>query len=408
MPSLRRSTGILALGALVLACGGAPSPAPEGETELGGSSSEAGSGSTTAAVGESTTAPGESTTVVVDGSSEGGTTEGTPAIEPGPDVSVTAFDGAHVFFLGWEDGQNQRQIDVELEFPAAELGYEAVTLELGLRCPEGGCDWWDRAAYIGVVEGAGTEEERVLEIARFMTPYRVEGAWTIDVSSLRPLLSGTRTLRVFIDTWVGPGHANGDGWLVDARFDFVGGVPAELPVEVIPLWAYSEATVGDPALPVDGQVEPVTVAIPAGASRVELRSIITGHGQGNAENCAEFCQLAHGSLVGTAAVQRTVWRDDCADNPINDQQGTWMYPRAGWCPGADVLAWVEDVSDGATAGQEVQVTYDVSSYENTCRPEAETCMGCALGTGCEYDGGNHTPPVVKMSAVLVAYQATGA
>jgi hypothetical protein len=165
--------------------------------------------------------------------------------------------------------------------------------------------------------------------------------------------------------------------------------------------------VGDPALPVDGQVEPVTVAIPAGASRVELRSIITGHGQGNAENCAEFCQLAHGYLVGTAAVQRTVWRDDCADNPIDDQQGTWMYPRAGWCPGADVLAWVEDVTDGATPGQEVQVTYDVSSYENTCRPEAETCMGCALGTGCEYDGGNHTPPVVKMSAVLVAYQATG-
>ena len=32
---------------------------------------------------------------------------------------------------------------------------------------------------------------------------------------------------------------------------------------------------------------------------------------------------------------------------------------------------------------------------------------CALGTGCEYDGGSHTPPVVKMSAVLVAYQATG-
>lgn len=404
----RRASPSCVLAVLLAACGGSPSPAPAGEDETAGSSGEA--GTTTAPVGASTSGPGESTALPdPDGSSggEGTTTEGTPAIEPGPDVSVTAFDGAHVYFLGWEDGQNQRQIDVELEFPAAELGYEAVTLELGLRCPEGGCDWWDRAAYLGVVEGAGTEEERVLEVARFMTPYRVEGAWTIDVSSLRPLLSGTRTLRVFIDTWVGPGHANGDGWLVDARFDFVGGVPAELPVEVIPLWAYSEATVGDPALPVDGQIEPVTVAIPAGASRVELRSIITGHGQGNAENCAEFCQLAHGYLVGTAAVQRTVWRDDCAENPIDDQQGTWTYPRAGWCPGADVIAWVEDVTEGATPGREVQVLYDVSSYENTCRPDAETCMGCALGTGCEYDGGNHTPPVVRMSAVLVAYQATG-
>jgi Peptide-N-glycosidase F, C terminal/Peptide-N-glycosidase F, N terminal len=385
------------VAALALACGGAPSPAP---SEAGsGSGGESGAGGTT---GTTAATAGESTGVA-DGSSSGNTTDGSPMIEPGPDVSVTAFEGAHVFFL---DGQNQRQIDVELELPAAGLGYESATLELALRCPDGACDWWDRAAYIGVVEGAGTETERVIEVVRFMTPYRVEGAWSIDVSGLRPLLSGTRTLRVFIDTWVGPGHANGNGWLVDARFDFVGGVPAELPVEVIPLWAYSEATVGDPALPVDGQLEPVTVGIPAGASRVELRSIITGHGQGNADNCAEFCQLAHGFLVGTTAVQQTVWRDDCADNPINNQQGTWMYARAGWCPGADVIAWVEDVTAGVVPGEDVEVIYDLSSYENTCRPDAPMCMGCALGTGCEYDGGSHTPPVVKMSAVLVVYRAT--
>jgi hypothetical protein len=407
MPIDRRLLVLCALPVLALACGGAPSPAPVDEsTGSTGAASSTGDVGSTGARNETSGSSGE-TTAVADGSSDGGTTDG-PPIEPGPDASVTAFDGAHVYFLGWEDGQNQRAIDVELEFPAAGLAYGSATLELALRCPEGGCDWWDRAAYIGVVEGAGTEEERVIEVARFMTPYRVEGAWTIDVSGLRPLLSGTRTLRVFIDTWVGPGHANGDGWLVDARFDFVGGVPAELPVEVIPLWAYSEATAGDPALPVDGQIEPVTVAIPAGASRVELRSIITGHGQGNADNCAEFCQLAHGYLVGGTAVQRTVWRDDCADNPINDQQGTWMYARAGWCPGADVIAWVEDVTDGVVPGQDVEVVYDLSSYENTCRPDAPMCTGCALGTGCEYDGGSHTPPVIKMSAVLVVYQATGA
>ena len=61
----------------------------------------------------------------------------------------------------------------------------------------------------------------------------------------------------------------------------------------------------------------------------------------------------------------------------------------------------------ATPGQDVEVLYDVSEYENTCRPDAPDCMGCSLGTGCEYDGGSHTPPVVKMSAVLVVYQATG-
>lgn len=398
MLSNRRPILSCAVAALALGCG-TPSPAPLDETTTSSTGPGGSSG-----VGETTTAVADSTTAVAD--SSGGSTEGPPAIEPGPDASVTAFDAAHVFFLGWDPGQNLRSIDVDVELPDAALGYEVATLELGLGCPDGACDWWDRAGYIGVVEDAGTEQERVIEIARFMTPYRVGGTWSIDVSGLRPLLSGTRTLRVFIDTWVGPGHANGNGWLVDARFDFVGGVPAELPIEVIPLWAYSEATAGDPALPVDGQLEPVTVAIPAQASRVELRSIITGHGQGNADNCAEFCQLEHGYLVGSAAVQRTVWRDDCADNPINDQQGTWTYPRAGWCPGADVIAWVEDVTAGVEPGTDVQVLYDLSSYENTCRPDSPVCMGCALGTGCEYDGGNHTPPTVKMSAVLVVYRAT--
>lgn len=397
--SLSRPLVLTTLAALVLACGDSPPPSSGDGTTSGGGSSTTSDGTTAPA-----TTAGEST-AMADGSS-GSATTGGPTIEPGPDASVTAFDGAHVFFLGWEEGQNLRSIDVEVDFPPAELGYESVSLALGLRCPDGLCDWWDRAAYIAVVEDAGTEQERVLEVVRFVTPYRVTGEWTIDVSALRPLLSGTRTLRVFIDTWVGPGHANGNGWLVDARFDFVGGVPAELPVEVIPLWANVEATIGDPMLPVDGQVEPVTAMIPADASRVELRSLITGHGQGNANNCAEFCGLTHGYLVGDAAVQRLVWRDDCGDNPIDNQQGTWAYPRAGWCPGADVIAWVEDVTSGVELGQEVEVIYDLSAYENTCRPDSPVCMDCALGTGCDYDGGAHTPPVIKMSAMLVVYRAT--
>ncbi|MCH9687492.1 MAG: hypothetical protein K0V04_39020 [Deltaproteobacteria bacterium] len=340
------------------------------------------------------------------GPATGDSTTGAAPVEPGPDASVVAFEDAHVFFLGWDEGQNARSLDVTLDFPEAGLGYTSATLELALGCPEGACDWWDRAGYIGVVEDAGTETERVIEVARFITPYRVEGAWSLDVSPLRPLLSGSRTIRVHIDTWVGPGHANGNGWLVDARFDFVGGVPNPMPVEVIPLWPYSEATIGDPASPVGTQLAPADVELPTGAARVELYSLITGHGQGNLDNCAEFCQLAHGYLVGDAAVQRTVWRDDCADNPVDNQQGTWTLARAGWCPGADVLPWVADVTDALTPDGSLSVAYDLSSYENTCRPDAPVCMGCALGTGCEYDSGNHTPPVIKMSASLVVYEAT--
>jgi hypothetical protein len=78
-----------------------------------------------------------------------------------------------------------------------------------------------------------------------------------------------------------------------------------------------------------------------------------------------------------------------------------MYPRAGWCPGAPVLPWTEDLY-GLPA--ELTIGYDVEAYENTCRPDAATCTGCTLGTGCEYDGGAHTEPRFEQSALIVFYR----
>jgi hypothetical protein len=49
----------------------------------------------------------------------------------------------------------------------------------------------------------------------------------------------------------------------------------------------------------------------------------------------------------------------------------------------------------------VRVRYDVETYENTCRPDAATCTGCTLSTGCGYDGGNHAEPGWEQSAVLI-------
>lgn len=407
-PHERRAAGVLRTFALfttslAAACAQSdPATTSGGATTTGGPAGSGDSGEGTAAA-TVTSATSEATS---SGAATSGadSTGGGAVIEPGPDTSVVAFEGEPVFWLGWDEGQNRREVDVEVEFPDAALAYTAATLQFALSCPDDACDWWDRKGSIGIVEDAGTDAERVLEIARFVTPYRVGGTWELDVTALRPLLSGPRTLRVYIDTWVGPGHANGNGWLVDARFDLVGGIPSERPIAVLPLFPLVEVGVGDPMVPIADQIAAVEAMIPAGASRVELRSVITGHGQGNADNCAEFCPLAHGYEVGGAGVQRTIWRDDCGDNPISNQQGTWQLPRAGWCPGDIVQPWVEDVTAMVTAGASVSVRYDTQGYENTCRPDAPVCTGCTLGTGCEYDGGNHTPPTMLMSALMIAYE----
>ncbi|MEP7119609.1 MAG: peptide-N-glycosidase F-related protein [Byssovorax sp.] len=321
---------------------------------------------------------------------------------PGKDAMVTAFDKTPVYFTG---ADNKRTVDAPASFPATGA-YAKIILHLSLDCPSGGCDPWDRLATLGVVtqKGATPAEDTVIEIERFITPYHVGATWDIDVTDLRPLLTGDLTLRGFIDTWVGPGSQYGDGWLLTARFEMTGGIPAALPVAVVPVWTMRSATYGDPAKPIPMSVPPQTLTLPAGATSFALRTFVTGHGQGNAKNCAEFCAKSHTLTVGSTPHVAKVWRTDCAKTAAPNQEGTFQYSRAGWCPGADVKPWTFDIT-GDVAGGAAAIAYDVEAYENTCRPDGPMpCAGCTLGSTCDYDGGNHTEPNYSISTLLIAYR----
>jgi hypothetical protein len=249
----------------------------------------------------------------------------------------------------------------------------------------------------------GGTDDTVVEIQRFITPYHVGAKWDLDVTDLRPLLTGDITLRAFIDTWVGPGSQYGGGWLLSASFELTGGVPSPLPIAVIPVWTMRSAAYGDPAKPIAQSLPAATLTLPA-ATSYALRTFVTGHGQGNAGNCAEFCSRTHTIKAGATPHDATVWRDDCDKTGAPKQQGTWQYPRAGWCPGADVLPWKVDVTADVAQSSTASFAYDVQSYENTCRPDATSCAGCTLGSACAYDDGNHTEPHYFVSSVLIAYR----
>lgn len=323
-----------------------------------------------------------------------------PDAAPGQ-VTVQVLDGAHVYFAGEMD--NHRRANADVTFPTGN--WQNVTMRLRLRCPSNRCDFWDRWAYLTVVEGTAPNE-KLTEIMRFVTPYRLAADWTADVTALQPLLAGPRKVRVFIDTWVGPGHAQGNGWLVDVSFTFKPGAAAgePAPVAVIPLWDVGQFEVGDPAKPIATARPDRMVEIPAGARKVELHSFITGHGQGNLQNCAEFCPKTHSFTVGSMRYDRRVWRTDCQTTAVPNQLGTWQYSRAGWCPGALVAPWVEDVTAAAPAGAPVTVKYAPEAYENTCRPMAPQCAGCTPGNTCAYNDGSHTSPNYAQSALLVVYK----
>jgi hypothetical protein len=320
------------------------------------------------------------------------TPDAAPAVTPGADTMVMAFDAVPVHFTSTE---NRRNVDVTAAFPATGA-YSRIVLHLALDCPNARCDPWDRFGSLGVVTGP----DKVIELARFMTPYRLGARWDIDVTDLRPLLGGSVALRVFIDTWVGPGSQYGDGWLFTAWFEMTGGVPAKLPIAVAPIWTMRQVPYGDPARPIDTSLPPLTLQLPPGSSHA-VRTFVTGHGQGNADNCAEFCPRQHTLTAGGEARTLDVWRTDCPTTAVPNQPGTWMYPRAGWCPGAMVHPWTVDLPAQAAP---VTIAYDVADYVNTCRPEEPVCLGCTLGTGCAYDGGSHTEPHYQVSSLLITYQ----
>lgn len=314
--------------------------------------------------------------------------DGAPGATPGADTNVVVFDHRAVYFTG---SDNQRSVDSDVDFPA-DGAYARITLHLALACPSGGCDPWDRFGTLGIVTPDG-----VVELVRFVTPYGVGGAWDYDVTDLRPLLSGRKTLRALIDTWVNP------AWSLSVSIEMQGGVPARLPVFATPIWTQHDAVYGDPDQPLAMSVPPKTLDL-GDATAFAVRVLVTGHGQGNADNCAEFCSRRHTLTVAGVAHDQTIWRDDCATTAVPGQHGTWQYSRAGWCPGADVRVWTVDVSADLAGAAQGTIAYDVEPYLNTCRPAATQCVGCTLGTGCAYDGGAHTEPHYSLSGLLVGFR----
>ena len=282
------------------------------------------------------------------------------SLPEGEDQTVTAFDAEFIHF----GEENRRQVDLEVTFPDDTASYSQLNGRFSLTCPDDRCDWWDRYGTFGIVLDAGLETETFVELDRFITPYRVGMAWEADLTDVRPLLTGTQTLRVFIDTWVTTGHENGNGWLFTAEIDFVGGPPPEpLAIANIPVWGHQSWSAGLPENPVETQVIPQTVDLPE-HTVATFRSFISGHGWNNNQNCAEFCSKEHFYTVAGEEFSRDVWRDDCSETVTDGTQyGTWEYSRAGWCPGAQVFPWDTDVSAQTADASTADVSYRLEDFE---------------------------------------------
>ncbi len=192
------------------------------------------------------------------------------------------------------------------------------------------------------------------EIGRWITTYHREGRWVHDVSAVLPLISHGGTQRLKFET-SGPYEVT-----LDLRLSDQG--KAARPTETTFLFTGGGIYTGSNAL-----YEPVTLEIPADAAKVELATIISGHGA-DGNNCGEFCDMAHHFVINgddASAIVRefpestTIYgcRDQVEDGTVPNQYGTWWYGRAGWCPGKEVPTVTTDITDQIVLGAENTFEY---------------------------------------------------
>lgn len=305
--------------------------------------------------------------------------------------TVATFDGAVINFDG--SGESQWHYGTFV-LPQSVGAYEYITAHLVISCPSvaGGCDDWDRLAWIQAKAPNG----EWVEIIRYITPYGKPCNHQIDVTDFASLLQGHTELRMYIETW-GTG-----GWKIDLDLAYQSGTPDYAYTTVQTAWQ-GNYNFGDPI-----NLQPVpTVSINTtdAIDAAKLRMTTTGHGWGpnNTGNAAEFYQADHQIMANTHAFDQQLWTI-CNPNPdgCQPQFGTWQYNRAGWCPGSISRPYEYDLTPYLDQGV-VQLSYIFQpTYRDFCHPNNPNCVSGATCPDCN-DGYN---PYYRVAAYVIAQSNT--
>jgi hypothetical protein len=175
--------------------------------------------------------------------------------------------------------------------------------------------------------------------------------WEFDVTDYAPILKGKRFMAME------DGAYQEDN---DIKFVFTEGTPPRDVMSLQQIWP-SGSWVFPSYNDIVNNVhfEPRTLPLSANAAQFKIRSAISGHGQEG-----EFIPRNHTIRVNNSVdLTRQVWKF-CGDNPIYPQGGTWVYDRAGWCPGAAVDVAEYELDGIATPGQALPIDYTLPPVGN--------------------------------------------
>ncbi len=252
--------------------------------------------------------------------------------------------------------------EAEVELPPSSWAFGRVVLTLDIH--DAGKDWdeWDRRGDLYVFD----EEGQAWDILPFITSYRTECHWELDVTHFRPLLSGKTRFKIA----AGTNFYKNRGYMMSVSLDFHHGEPLldGEPLEafsVVPLW-HGTAQYRNDENHFSDFFEAQAVSIPAETKAARVTTTTTGHSQ-IGEFTASERELVFVADAVTASepvrFANTLWKADCYLNPNRPQFGTWKYSRAGWAPGDIVHPWWVDLTPHLIPGATAEISYVSSPYD---------------------------------------------
>ncbi len=240
-------------------------------------------------------------------------------------VQTFSFDEPRQASWTWKNGTFFFPID-------DETSYEKVLMYYKIKCDPAhnpACGEWDFLVHTKLHEPIGTNDTgamqyRSWELAKYITPY----GYGLDMGSGWTWIYDVTDFQFLFRDSVRMSDMNFQE-MIDIRFAFIEGTPARNLIETKQVWQ-RDVYLRD----IETIVRDTTFVLPENVKQVKLRSTVTGHEFDNATNCAEFCPKIHSVYANGAAVKSWQIIEGCARNPLYPQGGTWIYDRAGWCPGA--------------------------------------------------------------------------
>lgn len=189
------------------------------------------------------------------------------------------------------------------------------------------------------------------ELVSLVTPYGFDldlgpggKTFLFDVTDLSPVLRNNKRLEI---TMGGEYQTE-----LDLRFYFIRGEPPAEIIDIMNIWPFHRA--GIQTIFNDDAFEPRAIPLDPTAGIFKIRSSVTGHDQNG-----EFVKRNHYVQANDMKRDFDVWKE-CADNPVYPQGGTWIFDRAGWCPGAPTNLTETFITDAVTAGEDAVFDYGVN------------------------------------------------